>query len=99
MSNKDVIGQEVLYFDSILRIEKILDQLCDGLRTLGVFSIIKMFPELFAPLLTYTACMSAEDVAEAIYMVGNAPGDDIIMAHFKRWIYETSKECKAIQNI
>ncbi len=93
MSNKDVIGQEVLYFDSILRIEKTLDQICH------IGSIIKMFPELFAPLLTYAACVSAEDVAEAVYMVGNAPGDDIIMAHFKRWIYETSKECKAIQNI
>ena len=55
MSTKDVIGQEIMCFESVGCVSKLLDQLCDGLQQLGVLEIMKTFPHLFLPLFTYTA--------------------------------------------
>ena len=55
-------------FDSIGRIANLLDQMCSGLQTLGVLQLMRAFPDLMAPMLTYTACVTAEDVTDALYV-------------------------------
>lgn len=93
-----MIGQEILCYDSVGRISKLLDQMCAGLRTLGVLEIIRAFPELFAPLLVYMASVSANNVNESIYVdesISNIlPGDLVTLAHLKRWVSEASEEYK-----
>ena len=48
MSNKEVIVEEITSFEGIGRVSKMLDQLSEGLKSLGVLRPIKLFPEQFA---------------------------------------------------
>ena len=59
-----MIGQEVLVFDAIASVAKLLDQLCDGLRSLGVQHVVRAFPNLFLHLFTYTACVTSSEVLD-----------------------------------
>ena len=98
MSNKTMIAQEMLYYDGIGRISKLLDQLCEGLSALHILSSIRDFPGLFTPLLVYTACLSPTDVSNAVYvdetLTSLLPGDLLVMAYLNQWISEASEECK-----
>ena len=97
MSNKDIVGQEVLLFDAIASIAKLLDQLCDGLRSLGVLRVMRAFPDLFLHLFTYTACVTSSEVLEAIYIdeekTDVQPCDTVVMSHLNHFITEASEEC------
>ena len=68
MTKKDMIGQEVLVFDAIASVAKLLDQMCDGLRSLGVLHVVHAFPELFLHLFTYTACVISSEVLGSVYI-------------------------------
>ena len=63
--------------------------------------MIRAFPDLFAPLFVYIACIFSSEVHEATYIDERVtevqPGDLIIMAHLKRWVNETTNECKSQQ--
>ena len=87
MSNKDVIGQEVLFFDAIACVAKLLDQVCDGLQSLGVLRIMRAFPDLFLHLFTYTANVTSSDVFEAIFVdedkTNMQPMDTVIMGYIR----------------
>ena len=96
ISNKDVIGREVLLFDAIASIAKLLDQLSDGLRSLGVLRIMRVFPDLFLHLFTCTVCVTSSDVKEAVYIdekkTDVQPGDTVVMSHLYRFIEDASEE-------
>ena len=97
MSTKDVIGQEVIVFDAIASVAKLLDQLCDGLRSLGVLYTMRAFPDLFVHLFTYTACVTSNEVLEAVFVDEDRDlevCDTIVMYHLKRFISESSEEGK-----
>ena len=95
MSNKDMIGQEVVCYEAVGKISKLLDQIGEGLRTLEVIRVMRRFPELFVPLFTYTASISAEEVLDAVHADENMmPEDRVTMAHLNRWISEASVESK-----
>ena len=81
MSTKNIIGQQVLCYDSVVRIAKLLDQLCDGLRDGGLLKVVRAFPEIFSPLFTYTACVGSKDVLEAIDT--DDDNSDISWKHFQ----------------
>ena len=66
MSNKDVLGQEVLLFDGIASIVKLLDQLSDGLCSLEVLRVMHAFPDVTAPL--HVHCVTSSDVQDAVYI-------------------------------
>ena len=93
MSNKDVIGQEVLLFDATASIAKLLDQLSDGLRSLGVLRIMRVFSD---HLFTYAACVTSSDMKEAVYIdeekTDVQPGDTVVMSHLYRFIEDASEE-------
>ena len=100
MSNKEVLAQEIVYYESIGRISKAMDKFGQGLHALGVLQLIRTFPQLFAPLFMYTACISSDDVLETIYidetMTELQPGDEILMAHLKKWISNASVEGEGV---
>ena len=58
MSNRDVIAQEVMCYEAVFKVSKLLDQLCEGLQNLGILEAIRTFPGIFLYLLTYTASAS-----------------------------------------
>lgn len=53
LENKDEILQCILCHFVFTKRKVLLDQLRDGLQTLGVLSEITMFPELLAPLFVF----------------------------------------------
>ena len=56
---------------------------------------MRRFPELFVPLFTYTASISAEEVLDAVNADENMmPEDRVTMVHLNRWISEASVESK-----
>ena len=61
-----MIGHEIIAYDAIGRISKLLDQLGSGLQSLGLLKVMRAFPKLFLPLFVYTGCISPCDVLEAI---------------------------------
>ena len=54
MSNKDIIGQCIITYESVERVSKSLDQLSEGLATLNFLKALRAFPDLFVGILTYT---------------------------------------------
>ncbi len=82
-------------FDSVGRITKLLDQLCSGLQTLCILPMMRSFPELFAPLFTYTALLSPMDVLQSLYVENEddlTPSDVVIMGHLHKFIGEASEQ-------
>ena len=43
-----------------------LDQIAEGLKQAGVLRVMRLFPEIFAPLLIYSGVVSSEDVLQAL---------------------------------
>ena len=84
MTTKEVIGQEVMFFDAIDCVAKLLDQLCDGLRSLGVLHIMRAFPDLFLPLFTYTASVTSSDVQESVFVDEERTVVDIVVMEYLR---------------
>lgn len=92
MCTKDVISQEVLSYEAVGRIARLLDQISDGLASLGVLQVMRSFPHLFVHLFTYMACVTPEDVLEAVYVHENAEIDEVVMCLLKEFISGASEE-------
>ena len=95
ISSKDVIAQEIFKYQAIGRISKILDQLADGLSHLGVMKIVRCFPILCLPLLSYTVNVSPEDVSEAVYVEDEEnllPSDAVSFTFVKKFINESTED-------
>ena len=93
MSNKELIFQEILSFEAINRILKLLDQLAEGLQTLGVLKIMRLLPQNFVDLFTYKSISGAK-VAECLCISPNLQdlGDTVTIKHLRRFIRESSDE-------
>ena len=93
MSNKELILQEILAYEGITRIAKMLDQFMEGLQTLGMLKLMRLFPENFLHLFIYKP-LSAITVMECLCLPSNVkdPGDAIILKHLNRFIMESSEE-------
>ena len=94
MSNRDVIAQEVMCYEAVFKVSRLLDQLCEGLQNLGILEAIRTFPGIFLHLLTYTASASKEDVLDAIY-VDDEDGDRKF-SFLKKFIEESPEQSKII---
>lgn len=97
MATKEVISQEIIFYESVGRISKLLDQFCSGLHAVGLLDFMKKFPHLFVHLFTYTACACSSTVLECIYVDEETPidyEDDVIviMDHLKKFISDASEE-------
>lgn len=97
MSNKDIIGQCIITYESVERVSKSLDQLSEGLATLNFLKALGAFPDLFVGILTYTNNITTQDVFDTIYM--QDPVDDILMYHLKRYLCELSEDGKYVAKI
>ena len=94
MSNKEIILHEILSFEGIARITKMLDQLGDGLKTLGVLRMMKLFPNKLVHLFTHTS-VTVEDVLSSLKVPPNLESGDLVtISHLKRFIMESSEEGK-----
>ena len=91
MANRHVIAQEIVSYEAVFKVSKLLDQLCEGLQNLGILQAIRTFPEFFFHLLTYTASASSVDVLEAIYTEHD---DDLNFSIVKRFVEEASEKSK-----
>ena len=97
MSTKDAISHEILCYDVVGSVSKLLDQFSSGLCATGLLEFMRAFPDIFVHLFTYTACVSPDVVLESIYV------DDaslyqyeedvtIVMDHLKKFINEASEQ-------
>ena len=95
METKDVIWQEIMLFDAITSISKLLDQLSSGLRSLGVLCVMRAFPDLFIHLFTYTANVTSIEVLDTLYVnkdIELLPSDNMIMSHLRKFIEISSEQ-------
>ena len=92
MSNKEFILEEILSFEAISRISNMLDQFAEGLKTLGLLKIMRLFPKNFVHLFTYRA-ISTSDVLNCLHVPENLDaGDDVTLMHLRRFITDSSEE-------
>jgi len=68
-----------------------LDQLSEGLKSLGVLWLIKLFPEQFAALFTHKP-LCKEDILNNMRFTKLLPGDTVAVAHLKRFIAESTEK-------
>lgn len=97
MSTKDAVSHEILCYDAVSRLSKLLDQFSDGLNSTGLLELMKTFPDQFVHLFTYTACVSPTDVQEAIYVaeMSNVECEEdviIVMDHLTKFITDASEK-------
>lgn len=97
MSNKDAVGQEIILFEPIGRVSRLLDQFSCGLESTGLLNMMRTFPDLFVHLFTYTACVSSTAVLESIYADEEESDDysgndlEIIMNHLTKFINDATE--------
>ena len=92
MNNKELIIQEIMTFESIIRISKMLDQLAEGLQSLGLLKMMRLFPHAFATYFMYTT-LKAKDVLNCISVpVAIDPGDKVALQHLNDFIATASEE-------
>lgn len=91
MTNKDVVAQTILQYESLIKITNLLDQFKDGLSRIGILPLIKQFPQLFLQAFTYTGDVSAEDVLDALY-VAEEDADDVLFELLCKYIKYISAE-------
>ena len=61
-----MIVEEVVAFEAVYKLAKLLDELCEGLKHFRVLRTMRTFPNLFVHLFTYTASVTSADVLGAI---------------------------------
>ena len=91
MATKDGIWQEIMLFDALTSVSKLLDQLSSGLSSLGVLHVMRAFPDLFVHLFTYTANVTSAEVLDALH-VDNDTSDNLIMSYLHKFIENSSEE-------
>ena len=60
--------------DALYKRVVLLDQFKEGLRKVGIFQLIAMFPEEMSGLFTYQGVLTSDDVCSALYV---EDGDDL----------------------
>ena len=94
--NKDAIAHEIIQFEAVDNVEKVVSQLRQGLASTGVLDVMRAFPEAFVEMLTFTRDPTAQDVLEALYVDENetvyAENDTVILAWIHKYIEESDTE-------
>ena len=52
----------------LYKVAPLLDQLADGLRSVGLLQSMQSYPQLFAPLFINTGEITVDDVLQALYV-------------------------------
>ena len=89
---RDIIGQEIISFEAVYKMSKLMDQFCDGLRSTRILNAVRAFPELFIQLLTYTGDVSSESVLEALSVDRDSPTE--LFEFLRRFILKAAEEGK-----
>ena len=95
MTTRHVIGQEIVYYEAVFKISKLMDQFCEGLRNAGILKAIRLFPDLFIRLLTYTGAVCTESVLQAIQVPQEEAPSEALMCHLRKFITEAPEEGKS----
>ena len=77
-------------FEAVIRISKMLDQLVEGLQTLGMVKLMRLYPDVFINMFTHKS-LSADDVVKCL----NIPqelADSVAIQHLKKFIMSSSEE-------
>ena len=99
LSNREVIVEEIPLYESVGRIAKVLDQLTEGLKTLGFLRVMRAFPDIFAALFTSSTTASPYDVLDCLKIPNNLSEDDIItISCLQKFIRQATKEGILILN-
>lgn len=73
-----------------------MDQICEGLRPLGLLKAIRAFPEFFIHLFTYTVSISSADLLEAVYVDEDedtmSTSDSKTLYHLKKFLSESPED-------
>ena len=101
VTTKDIIAQQVITHEAIYKIAKLLDQFCEGLKKLHIMQLIRSFPELFAPLLTYTGDISPDAVLEAIFIKDETElhSEDKVLLSFLQTFIQTCTQGGSFSDI
>ncbi|XP_065905382.1 uncharacterized protein [Dysidea avara] len=91
MSSKEVIVEEITSFEGIGRVSKMLDQLVEGLKSLGVFRLMRLFPDQFVNLFVHS-CLTAQDVLENMKFSRLRQGDKVAAEHLQKFIVESTEK-------
>ena len=69
-----------------------LDQFKDGLKEVGILTVIQKFPQLFVHFFTFTGNVTSEDVIAALYVDEDDVIDTVLMALTSKYVGDLSTE-------
>ena len=91
MSTKEAIAQDLFTFDALYKRQVLLDQLKEGLKSIGALKLIQTFPNEMLPMFTFQGQLVA-DVLEAIDVQVSEdseslrPEDEVLLRFLQRYI-------------
>lgn len=94
-ANRDVVAQEIVAHEAIYKLSKLLDQFCERMKKLRLLPLIRCFPEMFAPLFTFTGNISVNEVLEALFIHDETvvhPDDEKTFAFLQEFIRGCSRK-------
>ena len=102
MATKDAIAQNIMAHDAIYKRAILLDQFKEGLRKVGIFQLIAMFPEEMSGLFIYHGVLTSEDVCNALYVEDEDDLDqenELVFNFLLRYVNTLSEEGIIIHDI
>ena len=54
MKTKDIIAQDIVLHEAVIRHSRVMSHFTDGLREIGLMHLMKVLPDLFEPLFVST---------------------------------------------
>ena len=100
MATKDAIAQNIMAHDALYKRATLLDQFKEGLRKVGIFQLIAMFPEEMSGLFIYQGVLTSEDVCNALYVEDDLDQENELVFNFLlRYVNTLSEEGIIIHDI
>ena len=94
LATKDACAQNILAHEALYKVSPLLDQFKQGLKKVDMLRLVQAFPDLYIALFTFSGDVSAEDMAEALYVdeaeTEPEQGDQLVLQFLHRYVRECS---------
>ena len=96
LSNRERVAQNIVLHEAVVKPGRLLDQFRDGLNEGGLLEAMKLFPDVFLSLFTYSGMLDATEVINALILVRTDSEDpgwmDKLFTKLTRYIEQCSVE-------
>ncbi len=96
MNNRNTVASEIMQFEAIDRLERVLKPFREGLQTNHLLDVVQLFAPLFVDLFTFSGTLQCAQVLDAIFVQESQSNDrDDEDEQLVVWVRQYVQECSS----